>query len=310
MYDRQSAIASFYQKTRKVLELHELDTLGEIKFSNSALSAALLGNYEICVYELQRELRKILGASLVPAHIFVAEPYVREVKLPDGKQLSIAIINQQSLEWYGRDDAIGAFDFIYESQRGVFKDCFTFLDLGGHQLVWSIFYAKTSAAAKVLAFEPSVLNAIIGLFNCLLNGVIDRVDVVPFAVAARRPESSEIELTKNEGAKMLVDFMTLPLKTCYLDEHANLKYDFVKTDIEGYEFELLSDKKYRDLVGEAKNSHFELHLGHLISRGVEVEDCVSALRDAGFNGKELYSNIEMYDFLKTCDRKGFYSFLI
>ena len=109
---------------------------------------------------------------------------------------------------------------------------------------------------------------------------------------------------------MLVDFMTIPLRTCYLDEHVKVQQDFVKTDIEGYEFELLADQKYCDVVNGAKTSHFELHLGHLVKRGIEVEDCIASLRHAGFGGTELYSNVDMYDFLKTCKRDGFYSFLI
>ena len=310
MYDRHTAIASFCEKTRKILELHNLDGLGEIRFSTSALSGALIGDYDQCVKELRNELRQILGGILSASHVFVNDPYVRVIELPGGDSINVTIINQQSLEWYGGKDAIGAFDFIYENQSGVFQGCRTFLDLGGHQLVWSTFYAKTNVDAKVLAFEPSVLNAIIGLFNCLVNDVIDRVDVVPFAVAAKIHPGDQKATVEDEGGKMLVDFMTLPLRTCYLGEYADAVYDFVKTDIEGYEFELLSDQEYRALVKGAKVSHFELHLGHLVSRGIEVEDCIASLREAGFSGKELYSNVEMYDFLKTCKRDGFYSFLI
>lgn len=310
MYDRHDAIATFCQKAQRILELHELDGLGEISFSKSAVTEAVAGSYEKCVKELQLALHNILGGKLSTSHIFVNSPYVRGITLPGGDLINVAIINQQSLEWYGREEAIGAFDFIYESQRGVFEGCRTFLDLGGHQLVWSIFYAKTSEAAKVLAFEPSVLNAIIGLFNCLINNVIERVEVVPFAVAAEKQASDPTVPLEKEGSKMLVDFMTLPLRTCYLGKFANDVYDFVKTDIEGYEYELLADHKYRALVKSAKVSHYELHLGHLVSRAIEVEDCIAALRDAGFTGKELYSNVDMYDFLSTCKRNGFYSFLI
>ena len=310
MYDRRKGIASFCEKARTVLELHELDGLGDMSFSNSALAEAEAGSYELCLKELQTVLRQILGGKLSASHVFVNNPYVRGIVLPGGDLINVAIINQQSLEWYGREEAIGAFDFIYESQRGIFEGCRMFLDLGGHQLVWSVFYARTSTAAKVLAFEPSVLNAIIGLFNCLINDVIERVEVVPFAVAAEIHSIDSAVPIEKEGSKMLVDFMTLPLRTCYLGEYAHDVYDFVKTDIEGYEFELLSDHKYRAMVKSAKVSHYELHLGHLVSRAIEVEDCIAALREAGFTGKELYSNVDMYDFLKTCKRDGFYSFLI
>jgi hypothetical protein len=306
MYPLKNNIPSFYRKVQRILKLHNLGHADVFKFSNTAISDAMTGNWKSCVLELREQLESALGDKLSGAHHFVNEAYVRKIDLPDGDSINVSIINQQSKEWYGSDDSIGSFDFIYEKQRGIFQGCDTFLDLGGHQLVWSTFYAKTSDIATVVSFEPSVLNAIIGLFNCLVNNVIDRVEVVPFAVSA---EAASIE-DAQDSDKMLVDFMTLPLKTCHLSEYAAKPFDFVKTDIEGYEFELLSDPHFLKLVKNSKNSHFELHLGHLVKRGVELEDCINLLKKANIKGTELYSKIEMYEFLATCKRDGFYSFLI
>ena len=309
MQDSHLAINSFYGKIRQVLALHQLEALQDIKFSGNALNGALIGSFDDCAREFQEMLIFILKGKLSSQHIFIQTPYVRQITLSNGDFLNILIVKQQSLEWYGREDSISAFDFLYESQRGVFSGCKTFLDLGGHQLVWSIFYAKTSESAEVLAFEPSVLNALIGLFDCFVNGVINRVNVVPFAVVAKQGDGDNAKQDR-EGEKMLIDFMTLPLKICNLDEYVKSNYDFVKTDIEGYEYELLADPTYCKVVRNAKYSHFELHLGHLIHRGIDVEACVKSMKQAGFEGTELYSKLDMYDFLKTCNRTGFYSFLI
>lgn len=276
-----------------------------LAFSSDAMHKAATGDWSVCVVELRDKLATSLSQSLSNAHLFDPKPYVRNISLPDGKSINIAIINQQSAEWYGTEGTIGSLDFLLEAQRGVFKNCFSFLDLGGHQLVWATYYAMTSKHAVVKSFEPSILNAVIGLFNCLINDVIDRVDVIPFAVSA---SSSTIE--QNDSDKMLVDFMTIPLKTCHLDDAVSGSFDFVKTDIEGYEYELLSDTKFIQFIKNSKSSHFELHLGHLVKRGITLEDCVNALKSAKLSGVELYSQKEMYDFLSNCDRNGFYSFLI
>jgi hypothetical protein len=306
MVIQTSEIASFFKKVLEVYEKNELHLNKDLlKFSDTAVQKALTGDWHLCVTELRDILSSTLTPILTSTHAFEQNPYVRDIKLPDGKTIYIAIINQQSREWYGTEHTIGSFDFILETQRGVFKDCHTFLDLGGHQLVWATYYALTSNEASVKSFEPSILNAVIGLFNCLINGVIDKVEVIPFAVSV---SSSTTE--KNDSDKMLVDFMTIPLKTCHLTEGSKDYFDFVKTDIEGYEYELLGDATFVQVIKHSKNAHFELHLGHLIKRGITLEDCINSLKRAQLEGKELYSQKEMYSFLQTCDRNGFYSFLI
>jgi hypothetical protein len=197
---------------------------------------------------------------------------------------------------------VGTCDFLVPSARGHLRECKTYLDLGGHQLIWASYYAGTHPDAHVVTFEPSILNVLIGAFNCLVNDVIERVEIVPFAVKAIG------QSTKQEADKMLVDFLTVPLRTTLLMDHVQGEFDFTKTDIEGYEYEMLSDPGYVHLLKSARHSHFELHLGHLIKRGISREDCKNALLKAGISGTELYSGQEMYEFLDHCDRNGFFAF--
>lgn len=296
----------FNQKSRNVLACHELDVDDNaFLFSNRSIEEAGKGNWDGCVVELRDKLETALANSLAAHHRFERDPYVRRIDLTDGKTINVAVINQQSKEWYGSVNFIRTCDFLLEAQRGLFQNCRKFIDLGGHQMVWSVYYALTREDATVKSFEPSVLNAVIGLFNCLANGVIERVDVIPYAVSA---ETSKAE--SNESAKMLVDFMKIPLRTCHLSDFLIGDYDFIKTDIEGYEYELLGDEKFLQLVKNAQASHYELHLGHLIKRGVALEDCINALKRAGLDGAELHSQKNMYDFLSTCDRNGFHAFVI
>lgn len=302
----QLQLGEFYDAVSEILLAYDL-TGESLKFSNAALSRAAAGDFELSAEEFVLGVSKILEGKLAHHHVFLAKPYVRRFEFPRGEGLSVAIINQQSRDWYGGGDSVGAFDFLYEKQLGVFDGCNRFLDLGGHQLVWSCYYASLHSAASVVAFEPSLVNVLIGLYNCLLNGVVDRVRVVPYAVAVGT--TTDAASRADETSKMLVDYMTIPLRTCSLDQFCQV-FDFVKTDIEGYEYELLKDDTYRKIVGTTKFAHFELHLGHLVKRGISRDSCVSALNAAGINGVELYSRRDMYVFLQDCDPAGYYSFLL
>ena len=274
------------------------------KFSASALEAASSGNWDFAAKELAAWLKTKLGGILAGHHQFAPVPYFREIAFPEGGSIKVGIINAQAAEWYGSETALVSFDFLQESRRGLFDGCSSFLDLGGHQLVWAAFYAMTSQNARVVTFEPSILNVAIGLFNCLMNGVIERVEVVPFAVRSSLAGGDE------EGAKMLVDFLTVPLLSKTLPETAPGRFDFVKVDIEGYEYELLEDPAFRDVMHGLNAGHLECHLGHLVGRGVGPSDWIRRLRAADLNGKEYYSGEGMYEFLEHCDPTGYHAFII
>ena len=300
------AFRLFEEKCAAVLTAHGLDTRASpISLSEAAKSAALSGSWDLCAFEMRNMIATVLAAHLTPYHAFVESPYVRSVILDDGTPLKLAIINNQSSEWYGGESFFASCDFLVEKNRGCFSRAFRFADLGGHQMIWAIYYARTSKLASVISYEPSVLNCLIGLFNCLANGVIDQIEVVPFAVASKGAASDGFEVDK-----MLVDFMTLPLRTVTLEDTIHGPQDFVKTDIEGYEYEMLADNDYVQLLKSAPYSHFELHLGHLVKRGITREKCVETMRAVGLEGTELYSGQEMYAYLESCDRNSYPAFIL
>lgn len=295
----------FQIKIKQAFEAHQIQVHDQdLIFTEAALAAAKYGKWNFAAIELSKLLKDKLFHILSENHKFLEHPYIRFIALPNSQSISIAIINEQSKEWYGTENSIGSFDFILENERQTFKNCKTFLDLGGHQLIWSTYYAKLSAENTVISFEPSILNVVIGLFNCFINDVIDRVDVIPFAVLSSTSNESEA------SSKMLVDFMTVPLQMAPLNSSPRHHYDFIKTDIEGYEYELLSDPHYLNLISHAKISHLELHLGHLTSKGVSLKNWIEKLKKAGIHGEELYSQKELYDYLETSAPNGYYSFLV
>ena len=76
------------------------------------------------------------------------------------------------------------------------------------------------------------------------------------------------------------------------------------------EYELLLSHLYIQALLKSKSSHFELHLGHLIKRGITKTDCINRLRYGGIVATEFYSGIDMYEYLNTCDPESYPAFLI
>ncbi len=306
MSDLKLEVLVFYEKLIAICKKHDLHiTPDGFNFSWSAIHDAVNGDWKLCAGEFKNFLSTALQKHISTDNIFLTDPYVREIGLPNDKTLNIAIINDQSLQWYGQENTITAFDFVLEDKKGLFKDCKSFLDLGGHQMIWALYYSISGPLASVKSFEPSLLNALIGLFNLLINGCLQKVEIIPFAVAAEY-----LEDLSDQGKNMLVDYQAAPIRTCTLKNFADEKFDFVKVDIEGYEFELLTDESFCKITRAAKFTHFELHLGHLISRDISVRMCSDALRLAEFKGYELYSGEDVYEFLKICKDNGFYAFIL
>jgi hypothetical protein len=295
----------YVKKMNAAFHAHGIDVAnGYFQISESALLAAKNGNWLEAVGDLKSNLERVLGKNLNSSHRFLKKPYVRDFKFDGGQGLSVAIINEQSSEWYGRDGAEHAFDFLLESKRGLFANSRRYLDLGGHQMIWACYYALQPDAIEVISYEPSILNVAIGIFNCFVNGVIGKVNIIPFAVLASNASEGD------ENSKMLVDFMNMPLRGYHIDRMDDLKFDFIKTDIEGYELDLLACPCYTQMLKHARHSHLELHLGHLQGHGIGINVWINRLKAADLNGKELYSGRNMFEFLAEASPKGFYSFIL
>jgi len=293
----------FLQKVKFVLNEYQIDSEYNFDFSDSSRAFAQSNDWTECLVEFSNYMQQILQNHLSNQHQFLTTPYVRNVDFQNGKSMRIAVFNQQSLDWYGSEHFLATCDFLVEEKLGLFEGCSRYLDLGGHQMIWAIYYAMTDEKSKVLSFEPSVLNVLIGTFNCLMNQVIDRVDIVPFAVSAER-------VNEKDNSKMLVDYMNIPLRSVYIGDYLGDDFDFIKTDIEGYEYELLGANCYIEALKKCKASHFELHLGHLMRRGITVIDCISILQHHKIHAKEFYSKQDMFEFLSDCNPDSYPAFII
>ncbi len=254
------------------------------------------------------EWRNYVHAALSPIldsnHLFLDKPTTCTFKLTTGHCLNVAIINEQAEAWYGGEHSTSAFDFVDHYNAALTKHCRSFLDIGGHQLVWSTFYALAHPHSHVVSFEPSPLNCLLGLFNCFINGVLDRVVVHPRAVAT--PD----DCARSDGtAPMLIDYVTIPPLLSAVSI-AGQPFDFIKCDIEGYEFDLLSDAHFLRLCSHAKHVHFELHLGHLIRRNVTTHDIAGKVKRLGFTLFHWPSGLPFEVFLQSHPSNGYYPFVL
>lgn len=293
----ESEIRIFHEKMKSVYEVFGLNY--EYVLTSDDFGSLESSNFDQTLDKFKTYLEASLGKMLLSNHQFLEACRVRKFVFENNKTINVAIINKQSSEWYDSENSICSFDFLLEDKLGLFDGCKTFLDLGGHQLIWSIYYAKKSDECTVDVYEPSILNVCIGLFNCLINGVIHQVNVFPYAISIKSPDEKN-----HDEDKMLVDFINTPVKTNNLIPEKS--YDFIKVDIEGYEYELLQDKTFLELIKKSNYVHFELHLGHLINRSVTYNNCLDLLKSNQIVGMELYSQKDMYQFLEESSKDGFY----
>jgi len=292
----------FLIKAARILNFHGIPFPDDFQFSEHAAKQSSIGDWLPATTEWRDFIATALSGRLHESHAFLDKPYTRKFDLNTGHILHAAIINKQGDEWYGQQHSQHSFDFQGEFLNGRMEDCTKFLDLGGHQMLWATFYAKTKKTARVVSVEPSVLNCLIGLFNCLINSVLDQVTILPVAV------SSSVDFRAARGkSSMLVDFMTSEstLTTCFsLGEG----FDFIKCDIEGYEYNLISDQWFIEICRSAKCTHFELHLGHLKPKGIGPAEVLRALEVAKVLGVHSTSGQSIREFLSKNPDDGFYSF--
>ena len=152
--ENKTNLKLFFNKFQEVFSIYNIyihDPDHFFTFSDSAVFDANNNDWSLCLTELKDKLLTSLDSVLNEQHSFEESPYIRTINLPNGLDISISILNNQSKSWYGSEHTINTFDFLLESERGYFNNCKTFLDIGGHQLVWSTFMRRP---IKMLMWYP------------------------------------------------------------------------------------------------------------------------------------------------------------
>ena len=195
------------------------------------------------------------------------KPRVRTVWF-NNREMHIPLLNKQAVEWYEKS-SIFNFDFIVETFCGLHRDARTIYDIGGHQGLWAAYYSGICGnTGRVYSFEPSIINIESSSLLFLMNGIENVVNIA-FGIG------EHTGIVRKQEAGLLIDFVDHNIGLLRLDnifwEHA----DFIKIDIEGFEYELL--RSFPLLFEFCSNVHLELHIPHLIGRGLDYRDIYSLI---------------------------------
>jgi FkbM family methyltransferase len=179
------------------------------------------------------------------------------------KKIIFPLINKEGFEWYSNANIV-TYDFISQSFIGMHENAKVIYDIGGHQGVWTLYYAgAVGQSGRVHMFEPSIINIECAALACFANG-IENVTISGIGIADSAMTLSPYE----EG--LLVAGISHKLNLLPLSQVIWHKPDFLKIDIEGYEYDLVKSTPH--IFDMADNIYLELHIPFMQSRGLDYRE--------------------------------------
>jgi FkbM family methyltransferase len=153
----------------------------------------------------------------------------------------------RQIDFHGRFEPLQK-DFFFQSMKKT--GCDLFLDIGANIGYYTVTAGMEPACKRVIAFEPDPRNAVQLKANLLINGLLDRVEVIEAAVtetsgrigfAPAAAEFTGLSRISREAEE------TVPAVA--LDDLVTAKGDIIyaKIDVEGFELDAL--KGMKSLVG-------------------------------------------------------------
>ncbi|MEM7475476.1 MAG: FkbM family methyltransferase [Planctomycetota bacterium] len=240
-------------------------------------------------------LRERLEKSKL-AKTLLKEPKFRYMQL-NGRDVVLPLCNTQGVEWY-QDSPIANYDFVNEDALGLHTNAKVIYDFGGHHGVWALYYATVvGQVGRVYSFEPSLINIEMSAMLMLVNG-IDNVINVAGAIGAQKSGDS--------SSDMLIDFVEndqieiVSVRDCCWDYA-----DFVKMDIEGFEYEILTANPW--IFDMADNLHLEIHIPHLERRGLDYRRIMDVIP---FHEFDVFNHVHENPVGAETELSGFCSLML
>ena len=207
---------------------------------------------------------RLTRVSETAADLILEDVSHRELDFGDVK-IQVPLNTRQGVEWYSQSP-LDNFDFTKERALGLLTGAKTVYDFGGHHGVWAAYYALNGGRdARVYSFEPSIINIEVSSLLFLMNNIHNVVTVA--AAVGNKTEYGEASGGAQSG--MLVDWPPNGFPVVDVMAIAWSKADFLKMDIEGFEYDLLTRHPW--LFDVATNLHIELHIPHLEGRGLDYQ---------------------------------------
>ena len=275
----------------------DISAAGLKLFEYSALaSLSKEAMLDFCVSRIRSRLGMVSGALLTE---FLDQPKIRSVFFQN-REILIPILNKQAIEWYG-SSSIFNFDFMIESFLGMHANARTIYDIGGHQGIWAAYYSIICGdQGRVYTFEPSIINIECSSLLFLINSLENIVNI-PFGIG------DQTGIINKQESGVLIDFVEHNIGLLRFDNIFWERADFIKIDIEGFEYEFL--KSFNKLFDFCPNVHLELHIPHLINRGLDYKEVYELIPFDRVNILN-YQNGQLTSIGKTDELSGFCSLLI
>jgi FkbM family methyltransferase len=167
----------------------------------------------------------------------------------------------------------------------------TLFDIGAHMGIMSAIFCAARPTNKVYSFEPSPVTQKRLEAIRALNQIEDRMFIQPTAIGRDRaklemlldPAGGYVQIQNYahagwaEPQRIEVDVESIPQAA----ERLGVIPDFIKLDIEGYEYEALQGSM-SFLTAQQPVLLFELHSNYLEQRGLSPKQVVTMLSECGY----------------------------
>ncbi len=187
---------------------------------------------------------------------------------------------------------------IHESIIEKIKSSTIIFDIGGNIGSSALFYSKIAPFSRIYSFEPHPDTYNCALENLSLNES-NNIHLINLGIGNKKENLKMYEVNQhNPGMNRILEGdRNFPYKLIKLDTMANIcnelnieKIDFIKIDVEGFEYAVISSGEY--IIRKSKPVILvELDDDHLIEHGSNAKELVSLISSFGY--KNLYNAADL-----------------
>jgi len=208
--------------------------------------------------------------------------------------------NLEGLEWYVLNfESKKSFEMEF-IVNNMIDDSDIIVEVGSHHGLTTIILANYAYKGKVIAIEPFRENVNILKRNIEINK-LENVEIVDKAISSKR---ERILISGSDGVNNSSKKEKQEIEAWILDDFYNYNPDFIKIDVEGYEYEVL--KGARKILKNIPKVALELHTEVLDKFNTNVKQILDCFPDDKYDiyiQWEDWQKPEKYDFKKEIKKR-------